>query len=156
MPLKTARPARSWWRGDDLRRGEGLTVISHPQAGTIVRVDLSEGFRAPEMVKRRPCIVLSPPIPGRQNLCAIVPLSTSAPRSVMDHHLKLKFDPVLPHPYSSPEMWVKGDMVLTVAFHRLRLLFSHTDHGQRVYDVRVLGPVTLERVRACVRSGLGL
>jgi hypothetical protein len=53
-------------------------------------------------------------------------------------------------------MWLKGDIVLTVAFHRLRLLFSGWDHGQRVYDVRVLSPETLEKVRNCVREGLGL
>lgn len=134
----------------------GVTVISHPQPGTIVRVDLNEGFRPPEMVKRRPCIVLSPPIPGRQKLCTIVPLSTSPPRGTHPHNTLIKLDPALPHPYDSPEMWVKGDMVLTVAFRRLRLLFSHWDHGQRVYDVRVLDDELLERVRDCVRSGLGL
>lgn len=53
-------------------------------------------------------------------------------------------------------MWVKGDVVLTVAFHRLRLLFSGWDGGQRVYDVRVLDGETLEAIRECVRCGLGL
>jgi mRNA interferase MazF len=133
-----------------------LTVISHPQPGTIVRVDLSQGFKPPEMIKRRPCIVISPPIPGRQKLCTVVPLSTSAPRTKLPHHRMIHLDPPLPDPYSSPEMWVKGDMVLTVAFHRLRLLFSHWDHGQRVYDVRVLDASTLAQVKSCVRHGLGL
>lgn len=133
-----------------------MTVVSHPQPGTIVRVDLKEGFRAPEMVKRRPCIVLSPPIPGRSQLCTIVPLSTTAPNPVLPHHTEIVLDPALPHPYVSPRMWVKGDIVLTVAFHRLRLLFSHWEHSQRVYDVRVLDTATLDRVRECVRCGLGL
>jgi mRNA interferase MazF len=53
-------------------------------------------------------------------------------------------------------MWVKGDIVLTVAFHRLRLIFSGWNSGQRVYDVRVLDAETLEKVRVCVRNGLGL
>jgi mRNA interferase MazF len=133
-----------------------MTVVSHPQPGTIVRVDLSEGFRPPEIGKRRPAIVLSPPIRGRQLMCTIVPLSTTPPRTPYDHHLKIKLDPPLPDPFSAPEMWVKGDIVLTVAFHRLRLLFSGWDSGQRVYDVRVLEPEILEKVRACVRAGLGL
>ena len=133
-----------------------MTVVSHPLPGTIVRVDLSEGFRPPEMVKRRPAIVLSPPIPGRSLLCAIVPLSTTAPVPRLPHHMQLTFDPPLPHPYSSPIMWLKGDIVLTVAFHRLRLLFSRWEDGQRVYDVRVLDAATLEEVRQCVRRGLGL
>lgn len=133
-----------------------MTVISHPAPGTIVRVDLSQGFREPEMVKRRPCIVLSPPIPGRQMLCTIVPLSTSAPRRVLPCHMEIVVDPPLPEPYSNPRMWLKGDVVLTVAFHRLRLLFDRHEAGQRVYDVRVLPADVFEDVKACVRAGLGL
>lgn len=133
-----------------------MAVSIHPEPGTIVRVDLSEGFRPPEMVKRRPAIVLSPPIPGRNLMCSIVPLSTTAPDPVLAHHLEIELDPVLPHPYTSPKMWVKGDVVLTVAFHRLRLLFSGKEQGQRVYDIRVLDAGVFEQVKACVRSGLGL
>jgi mRNA interferase MazF len=114
------------------------------------------GFRPPEMCKRRPAIVLSPPIPGRSFMCAIVPLSTTEPNPKLPHHMQISFDPVLPAPYSEPKMWLKGDIVLTVAFHRLRLLFSGWNAGQRVYDVRILDPQTLEKVRVCVRHGLGL
>jgi hypothetical protein len=32
-----------------------MTVVRHPTPGTIVRVDLSEGFRKPEIGKRRVC-----------------------------------------------------------------------------------------------------
>ena len=121
-----------------------------------MRVDLSEGFRAPEMVKRRPAIVISPKIPGRNLLCSIVPLSTAAPNPILPHHLQITLDPPLPYPYSSPSMWVKGDIVLTVAFHRLRLLFQGKEDGQRMYDVRVLDEDTMTQVRACVRAGLGV
>ncbi len=88
-------------------------------------------------------------------LCAIVPLSTKPPKPVLGHHMALTLDPPLPSPYDTPTMWLKGDMVLTVAFHRLRLLFSGFEGGQRVYDVRVLDAATLEQVRECVRCGLG-
>lgn len=133
-----------------------MTVVTHPAPGTIVRVDLSEGFRVPEIGKRRPAIVLSSPIPGRPLMCAIVPLSTKAPRPAQRHHMQITFDPPLPNPYESPTVWVKGDIVLTVAFHRLRLLFSGWSGGQRVYDIRVLDTATLERVKGCVRAGLSL
>jgi len=133
-----------------------MTVSIHPVPGTIVRVDLSDGFRPPEMVKRRPAIVLSPPIAGRNRLCTIVPLSTKPPNPVLSHHMQLTFDPLLPSPYHEPKMWVKADIVLTVSFHRLRLLFSGWDHGQRVYDVRVISDEDLEAVRECVRAGIGL
>jgi mRNA interferase MazF len=136
--------------------GSRMTVVAHPAPGTIVRVDLTEGFRAPEIGKRRPAVVLSPPIPGRSLICTIVPLSTSEPRIKLAHHMQLVFDPRLPEPYSKEKMWLKGDIVLTVAFHRLRLLFSKWDGGQRVYDVRVLEPAVMKSVRACVRAGVGL
>ncbi len=89
-------------------------------------------------------------------MCAIVPLSTSVPRIALAHHLKITMIEPLPAPYNASEMWVKGDIVLTVAFHRLRLLYSHQANGQRIYDVRVLQPELFERVRTCVRLGLGL
>lgn len=108
------------------------------------------------MVKRRPAIVLSPPLRDRHNLCSIVPLSTSEPRKILPHHMQISFCPPLPSPYDSPVMWVKGDIVLTVAFHRLRLLFIGKGAGQRVYDVRVIDEQTMEKVRDCVRAGLGL
>jgi uncharacterized protein YifN (PemK superfamily) len=130
-----------------------MTVVSHPVPGTIVRVDLSQGFRPPEMVKRRPVVVLSPPIKGRQQLCTVVPLSTTAPNTVLSHHMQITVDPPLPHPYSSPTMWLKGDIVLTVAFHRLRLLSDGKQQGQRVYDVRVLDSEVFEKIKACVRAG---
>ncbi|WP_187273792.1 type II toxin-antitoxin system PemK/MazF family toxin [Methylobacterium sp. WL8] len=133
-----------------------MTVVAHPQPGTIVRVDLSEGFRPPEMGKRRPAVILSPPIRGRSFMCTVVPLSTSEPRKMLAHHMEITLDPPLPAPYDTPTMWLKGDIVLTVAFHRLRLLFDRWDGGQRVYDVRVLDAVTFERVKECVRVGLGL
>jgi uncharacterized protein YifN (PemK superfamily) len=109
------------------------------------------------MVKRRPCVVLSPELDGRQFLTTIVPLSTTPPREVKPWHTLLSFDPVLPRPFSSPQMWVKGDIVLTVAFHRLRLLNAGKEvDGQRVYDIRVLEDNDFARVQACVRAGLGL
>lgn len=75
----------------------------------------------------------------------------------MSHHLKIRLDPPLPPPYDNPEMWVKADIVLTVAFHRLRFLFSGKDSGgNRQYDVRMLDAETLRKVRDCVKAGLGL
>lgn len=133
-----------------------MTVSIHPQPGTIVIVDLNDGFRPPEMVKRRPALILSPPIAKRPFLCTIVPLSTKDPDPPMGHHCKIRVDPPLPRPYTSPEMWVKADMVLTVAFHRLRLPFSGWSQGQRVYDIRVIGQDDLMQVRECVRLALGL
>ena len=138
------------------RRESEVTVVAHPAQGTIVRVDLFDGFRPPEMGKRRPAVVLSPGIPGRPLMCSIVPLSTSRPAVVLSHHMEISFNPPLPEPYPSPVVWLKGDIILTVAFHRLRLLFSRWENGQRIYDVRVLDAATFRRVQECVRCGIGL
>lgn len=108
------------------------------------------------MVKRRPAIVLSPPLPGRKDLCTIVPLSTSEPRRPAPYHMSIALEPPLPAPYAAPVMWAKADIVLTVAFHRLRLLHRRSGSGERVYDVRVLDTPTLDALRDCVRHGLGL
>jgi mRNA interferase MazF len=48
-----------------------MGLLIHPRPGTIVRVDLNDGFRPPEMIKRRPAIVLSPEIAGR-DLCTVL------------------------------------------------------------------------------------
>lgn len=89
-------------------------------------------------------------------MCTIVPLSTTPPRKILSHHLRITFDPPLPRPYEAPKVWVKGDIVLTVAFHRLRLLFARWEGGERTYDIRVLDPATFAKVQQCVRCGLGL
>jgi len=89
-------------------------------------------------------------------MCSIVPLSTSAPSPVLPHHLEIELDPPLPKPYDRPRMWVKADIVLTVAFHRLRFLFVTSASGERVYDKRILDHQLMDQVRACVRAGLGL
>ena len=134
-----------------------MTVAIHPQPGTIVRVDLSQGFREPEMVKRRPAVVVSPPLVGRPQLCSIVPLSTTAPRRVQPWHYRIELEAPLPEPYDNPIMWAKCDIVLTVAFHRLRLLHAgKSADGGRVYDVRVLSDDQFAAIKDCVRAALGL
>lgn len=90
-------------------------------------------------------------------MCTIVTMSTTEPLTIRDHHLAIEFHPTLPAPYNKPRMWVKGDIVLTVAFHRLRYLFNGKNAaGDRNYDIRRLDPLTFEKVRECVRFGLGL
>lgn len=134
-----------------------MGILAHPQVGTILRVDLNEGFRIPEMRKRRPAVIVSAELPGRAQLCTIVPLSTTAPRLPRNYHCQIEFDPRLPFPYQSRIMWVKADMIMCVAFHRLKLLHSGRDaNGDRIYDVRVLSDAKMNEIRACIRSALDL
>ena len=102
-----------------------MPIAEHPEPGTILRCNFDSGFKAPEMVKPRIVVVLSPKIKkGRPGLCTVVALSTTAPDPVMQYHCQLDIKPKLPHPWESEGIWVKGDMVYAVGFHRLDLIDS--------------------------------
>lgn len=133
-----------------------MAIHFHPDPGTVLICDFS-GFRAPEMIKRRPVVVISPRFRQRNGLCTIVPLSLTRPRTVCDFHCELTFDPVLPDPYNAPRMWVKADMIYAVSFDRLSLpCLGKDETGKRIYDVRRIGEADLLQVRTCVLNGMGL
>lgn len=101
---------------------------------------------------------MSPPMEGREQLCTIVPLSTTRPRIVRPYNCEVLFDPPLPFPYQSPVSWAKADMIMCVAYHRLKLLHGgeRDENGKRVYDIRVLNPDKMDEIRQCVRNAIGL
>lgn len=63
-----------------------MTIREHPAIGTVLMCEFEPGFRVPEMVKRRPVVVISPKIAARPGLCMIVSLSTTPPDPVMQYH----------------------------------------------------------------------
>ena len=133
-----------------------MAILFHPDPGTVLVCDFA-GYREPEMVKRRPVVVISPRFRQRDGLCTVVPLSTTKPRTVCEYHCELVFDPVMPKPYSEPQMWVKADMVCAVSFDRLTLPYIGKDpQGTRVYDIRHISEDDLRRVQVCVLNGMGL
>lgn len=133
-----------------------MALNYHPETGTIVICDYS-GFIEPEMVKRRPTIVISPRFRYRSGLCTIVPLSTTAPKTVQPYHYKLKLDEPLPKPFDSPFHWVKGDMLATVSLNRLFLPRTGKDkNGKREYIIKVIENVELRNIRECVLHALAL
>ena len=95
-----------------------MPIKEHPVTGTLLLCDFSVGFKVPEMVKLRPVVVISPKIAARPGLCTVVALSTTKPDPVMSYHCEIHV-PALPESWSSEVVWVKGDMVNTVGFHRL-------------------------------------
>ena len=116
-----------------------------------------KGLNKPEMVKRRPVIVVSPKMKDRAGLCTIVPLSTTPPRPIKGYHLKLRIDPMLPHPYDEEYHWVKADMIYTVGFRRLFLPHDGKDQdGKRIYDPRTVEPDDMQLIQRCVLISLGL
>jgi mRNA interferase MazF len=140
------------------RAGGGLMAIrEHPRLGTVVVCDFGAGFREPEMAKRRPVVVISPKIARRPHLCTVVALSTTAPYPVMPYHCQIDLRPRLPPQFQSDGVWVKGDMVNAVGFHRLDLIrLGKKRSGKRSYLYEPLSPETIKEIRACVLRALGL
>lgn len=133
-----------------------MAIQFHPEPGTILICDFN-GMKAPEMVKRRPVIVISPRFKTRDRLCTVVPMSTLEPKKVQSFHYRLHTIPPLPEPYTSASHWVKADMLYTVSFDRLQLMTTGKDaNGKRIYDQRVVDDADLTKIRSAVLHGIGL
>ena len=125
--------------------------------GTILLCDYARGgFRPPEMVKRRPAIVISPRLPRRDGLCTVIPISGEQLGHEVDYVVRLEFNPPLPDPFSYQVAWAKCDMLATVGFERLDLLHTARDqYGKRRYLHPKLTDADLERVKAGVLNAIG-
>lgn len=133
-----------------------MALQYHPEPGTILICDYT-GFREPEMVKRRPVVLISPRLKRRDTLATVVPLSTTPPDSVSDFHYELELDQPLPAPFDSPKMWVKADMLATVGFHRLDLIRSGRGaDGKRKYLTQKITMVQLRCVYRAVLHAIGM
>jgi uncharacterized protein YifN (PemK superfamily) len=126
--------------------------------GTIVLCDYTTGFRPPEMVKRRPVVVVSPRLPHRDGLCTIVPLSSTPPNHDVDYQCALYIEPPLPAPFQLQHCWAKADMFATVAFERLDLFRTQRDpiSGKRRYIQPRVNAEDLARIRTCILRAIGL
>jgi len=133
-----------------------MAIREHPRLGTILMCDYGDAFRAPEMVKRRPVVVISPKIAQRHHLCTVVALSTTPPQPVMPYHCEIELDPPLPLPFRSTGIWVKGDMVNAVGFHRLDLIRLGVRDGRREYLYEPLKAPIVRQIRGCVLNALAL
>jgi mRNA interferase MazF len=133
-----------------------MALDYHPKTGTIVICDF-KGFIKPEMVKKRPAVIISPRFRRRNKLCTIVPLSTTPPNPVMKYHCKLEFDKPLPKPYNSPFHWVKGDMLATVSLNRLFLPYKGKNaQGKREYVIKIIEGDDFIKIQKCILYAVGL
>lgn len=132
--------------------------IQFPVApGTIVLCDYQTGFREPEMVKRRPVVVISPRLPHRDRLCTVVPLSRTPPTHNVLYVCPITLATPLPEPFSETKLWAKADMLATVGFWRLDLLRTKRDQfGKRKYLQPKVTPDDMARIMAAVSHALGL
>jgi uncharacterized protein YifN (PemK superfamily) len=126
--------------------------------GTILLCDYSRGgFQPPEMTKRRPAVVVSPRLPHRDGLCAVVPLSGSESKYNVPYVVRLELTEPLPPPYPQKVWWAKCDMVATVSFQRLDFFRTARDwNHKRKYIHPVLSADDMKRVHTGVLMALGL
>jgi len=86
-------------------------LMFQPKPNTIIMCSF-DGFIEPEMVKKRPVIVIQK---NKHNpkLVTIVPISTTEPHNISDLHV-----PIV-GPLDGQPAWVKCDMITTVCLDRL-------------------------------------
>ena len=124
-----------------------------PKPGMLLICNFT-GFQAPEMIKVRPVVVISPRRRSGTRLCTIVPLSTTVPSPVEPFHHRM--DPrSLPSRFRVQDSWAKCDMVYTVALDRLDRVRLRIG-GRWTYCVpRVLGQ-DLDSIRRGVLKAFDL
>lgn len=130
-----------------------MSLLFQPKPRSIVFCNFA-GFVEPEIVKRRPVVVLA--VHKRNSkLVTVVPLSTTAPDPVEAHHYRLKQNPL---PGAQEKVvWAKCDMVAVVSIERLDLV--HTGRGpdgKRQYLRLQIGQDQFDAIRQGVASALGL
>lgn len=128
----------------------------HPNPGTVLMCNFDTGFKAPEMVKIRPVVVISPRRRRGAGLCTVVPLSTTAPDPVEPFHHCLQPDS-LPQRLRERVTWAKCDMLYTVSLERLdRCKDGRDQDGRRRYVAHSITPADWLAIRRCVVLALDL
>lgn len=135
-----------------------MAIKYHPKVGSILMCDFSQGFKEPEMTKKRPVLVVSS-IRKRGGLVTVACISTSTPSPVEPYHYLLpKASMPRMKEFQEKESWVKADMIYTVGFQRLdqiRLPTRGAD-GKRMYYQDRLGREQMQAIRKCLLAGLGI
>lgn len=114
------------------------------------------GYKNPEIVKRRPVVIVSPQGVHRTTLCTIVPLSTTPPDPIMPYHYLLENLEQLNDHFNSSKAWAKCDLIYTVSYERLSLFFKgKDDNGKRIYRYPSVTEEQLRQIRLCIMKSLG-
>ena len=109
------------------------------------------GFVVPEMVKPRPVIVVSPRLPHRSEIVAIVPVSLTAPIHSEPFVVRLSKN-YNPLEDDALPCWAKCDMLLNISRARL----DGFKVGRRKWETPLISRSDLSVVRHGVLHGLGM
>ncbi len=91
-------------------------LMFQPKKGDVVWCNFS-GFVIPEMVKRRPVIIIKKH-KHNSRLVYVLPISNLSPENIKDHHYKLDNEFCIKF-FNDKDHWVKIDMIYTVSVERL-------------------------------------
>ncbi|WP_209046269.1 type II toxin-antitoxin system PemK/MazF family toxin [Rhizorhabdus histidinilytica] len=127
-----------------------MALKFYPRAGQIYIADFT-GFVPPEMNKKRPVVVISPRLPYRSEIVALVPLSTTPPIHNLPFCVRLAKN-YMPGGDEALPVWAKCDMLINVGMHRLDAIKV----GRRQYAYPKLDAADLDAVKAGVLWGLGM
>lgn len=132
-----------------------MTLPYFPKRGEVLVCDLDTGFQPPEMVKKRPVVVVSTKQSHGRKLCTVVPFSTTetVPPSAWHHPLP---HVIIPGWKASGPIWAKCDLLVTVGFARLNKPYVKTRSHGRSYVEVVLAPQDMAAIDACLRAYLSL
>jgi uncharacterized protein YifN (PemK superfamily) len=134
-----------------------MTITFHPTPGAILVCCYDPGFKEPEMVKTRLCVVITPRLRRREGLCTVVPLSTTEPQHVEDYHYRMELERSPPKPWEGTVKWAKCDMLATVAYHRLTPIgVGRSPDGTRKYIYPHATPEQIKEIRKSVLCALTL
>lgn len=131
-----------------------MALSFYPRPGLVLMCDFSTGFKAPEMVKKRPVVVISPHRKFHK-LCTIVPLSTTIPNPVEKYHHCLQ-PSSLPGKFAQNETWAKCDMIYTVSLDRLDRVLIRDRRGNRSYVSERISNEDFTAIQHAVKAALGL
>jgi len=75
----------------------------------------------------------------------------------MPYQRQIDIRPKLPFRWESDGVWIKGDMVNAVGFHRLDLVRLGKDaNGKRIYLFTPLSSENIKIIRECVLRAVGM
>lgn len=108
------------------------------------------GFTPPEINKVRPSIIVSPRLPDRSDLVAVVPVSLTPPRRELPYQVKLSKNY---HPKEDDDLdcWAKCDLLMNISVSRL----DGFKVGRRQWKHPAISPEDLLTVRQGVLHALG-
>ena len=109
------------------------------------------GFKVPEMVKVRPVVVVSPRLPRRSEIVAVVPISLTEPMPLMPYQIRLSKNY---HPSEADDLpcWAIADLVMNIGIYRLESFKV----GRRKWAAPQMTGDDLAAVREAVLHGLGM